>query len=299
MVCRVPSSKKLLPILQLHRDEVYESCSVEWFLQHANLYDSKTNTTVVHPTADQLPKGADEDKRYRLTLQDGAKRGDFSTAKVYVRAYWTQGMEYTDLQFWFFSAYNGPGTAHVNGLFFDIIVHSGDPSLAPLGEHFGDWEYCVIRVHNNGGHMLSVILSQHGDSAQYDGDEISKAFQMVDGTHPVIYPSRNGHAIYPKTDKNYGQRYKIGGVPAGVECWLRNDTGEGGKSLNASENFQVIAADFLEKEEAYEQPAWVNYRYRWGPEGTTTHLSPKAVSEFLMLLLAGLVCLLLGFFWSN
>ena len=45
----------------------------------------------------------------------GRQRGNSSnlaTAKAYVHAYWKPGMRWTDLQFWFFYAYNGPGTAH-------------------------------------------------------------------------------------------------------------------------------------------------------------------------------------------
>ncbi|KAH8670113.1 vacuolar protein sorting-associated protein 62 [Tricladium varicosporioides] len=282
------------PILQLHKDEIYENCSVEWFLERSSLYDSKTNTTIVHPTAAQLPQAAAEEKRYWFTLEDRGKSGDLSTAKAYVRAYWNQGMTYTDLQFWFFSAYNGPGTAKVNGLLMDTIAHTGTANMAPMGEHVGDWEYCVIRVDNKGKHILKVILSQHGDAVTIEGKDLYKSFEMIDGTHPVIYSSRNGHAIYPSAGPNYThyEKQPKGGIPAGIEFWLRNDTVKGGKSLESSKKYQVISADWLEGAEAISQPAWVNYRYRWGPEGTVTHMTSESVKEILSAALGWLSTLL-------
>ncbi|KFY83123.1 hypothetical protein V498_08288 [Pseudogymnoascus sp. VKM F-4517 (FW-2822)] len=273
------------PILKLHKDEIYDNCSVEWFLEHAHLIDSKEGTTTANPAVSDLPQVGWEAGRYWLELDDAGKSGDFSTAKAYVRARWTQGMTYTDLQFWFFSAYNGPGTGHVNGLLYDTIVHSGDPNLAPLGEHVGDWECCIIRLDNESKNVLEIILSQHGEAVSFSGDKMTKAFQWVNGTQPVVYSSRNGHALYPSADSNLTQYHKFSGMVwlayVGVEASLRNDTSEGGKSLDCSKHYQVVSADFLEKEEAYDEPGWVNYHYRWGPEGTATKMTAKAVSEVL------------------
>lgn len=288
------------PILKLHKDEIYDNCSVEWFLEHCRLIDSKSGTFIGHPTVDDLPQVGWEAGRFWLELDAGAKGGDFSTAKAYVRARWTQGMTYTDLQFWFLSAYNGPGTGHINSLLWDTIVHSGDPDLAPLGEHIGDWECCIIRVDNKGKHVLEIILSQHGDAVSFKGSEIPKSFQLVGGSHPVVYSSRNGHALYPSVSANYTEYHKYEGwVPlltwVGIELSLRNDTSEGGKTLDCSKHYQVISADFLEKEEEYDEPGWVNYHYRWGPEGTTTKLTAKAVSEALYAALGWLAATTPGF----
>jgi hypothetical protein len=272
------------PILQLHPDEEYDNCSVEWFLEHASLYDNEADVTIVHPTAEQLPQGDVEEGRYWLTLEKDAKGGDWSTSKAYVRAYWTQGMTYTDIQFWFFSAYNGPGRAHVNGLLFDWVVNTGDPDLAPLGEHVGDWEYIVTRVDNKDKSLLAVIISQHGDGIVFEEDQIADSLEMVDGTHPVIYSSLNGHANYAKVGTNYSEyvKHPKGGIPAGIEFSLHNTTQKGGKSLDSSKYYQVISADWLEGRDAYVQPAWVKYPGRWGPEGTSTHIGLNAVVKIVL-----------------
>jgi len=270
------------PMLHLHPNEVYKNCSIEWFLEHSSLHDDKLKTDLLHPTVDQLPQGVQEATRYWLILDPNAEGGDFSTAKAYIHAFWTLGMPYTDLQFWFFSAYNGHATAHINGLEMTKIVNQGDVDLRPLGEHFGDWEYCVIRIDNATKKMTNIGLSQHGGGHFFNETQFS-AFQFQ-GTHPIVYSSLNGHANYASTGPNSMADYKIPpvAIPAGIEFWLHNDTADGGLVLDCSQHYQVVMADWLTGSEAYPVPAWVNYDYRWGPEGTITHMSPDAVGNIII-----------------
>jgi len=284
------------PVLQLHPDEIYNNTSIEYFLQHSSLVDTKTGVIINHPTSDQLPQGGD-DHQYYLKLEDAAKGGDFSQAKAYVHAYWEPGMTYTDLQFWLFSAYNGPGTAHINGLIFDTIANTGDVNLAPMGEHFGDWECVMIRVDNKTKTMTNIWLSQHSSGQMYDQSQIATTFKMARNTHPIVYSSRNGHANYPSADKNYTEhrKYPDPGIPVGVEFFLRNDTADGGKSLDCSANYQVMTADWLRGADAYPVAKWVTYPFRWGPEGTTTNLSSDAVVNIVLAAAGPLAIFLPGF----
>ncbi len=122
------------PELRLHPEEKYVNCSTEWFLQFCTLIDSKDKTkNIVHPRQDQLPQPPAQGTRYYFEVADAAKPGDFSTAKAYVNAFWQKGMTYTDLQFWFFSGYNGPGTARFDSLVLNKVEHAGDIDLTPLG----------------------------------------------------------------------------------------------------------------------------------------------------------------------
>ena len=270
------------PILRLHPKEVYQNCSIEWFLEHCSLHDDKTKIDIPHPSVDQLPQGVQEDKRYWLILDPAAEGGDMSTAKAYVHAFWVPGMPYTDLQFWFFSAYNGHATAHVKGLEFTKTIHEGDIDLRPLGEHFGDWEYCIIRIDNLSKQMTNIGLSQHGADHFFNQSQFN-AFQFQ-GTHPIVYSSLNGHANYPSVSSNPMADYKIPpvAIPAGIEFWLHNDTADGGPVLDCAQNYQVVMADWLTGSEAYPVPAWVNYDYRWGPEGTITHMDPDTVGNIVI-----------------
>jgi hypothetical protein len=268
------------PVLKFHPNEIFNMCSIEAFLQHAKLHDKNTGTEINHPTVAQLPTGTSRDGRYWLILEDGYKGGDLTTAKAYVRAYWTPGMSWTDLQFWFFYAYNGPATAHINGLAFDSIVHSGNPNLAPLGEHFGDWECCMIRVDNSSKQMIRAWLSQHSSGQTFESADLHQ-FQRVNGQQIVVYSSLNGHAVYAHPGSNYSEhrKYPDPGIPAGIEFFLRNDTADGGRSLDCAKNYQIISAEWLGSD--FPEPQWVNYPYRWGPEGTVIHMNPNTVSEVL------------------
>ncbi|MBS7422608.1 MULTISPECIES: Vps62-related protein [Pseudomonas syringae group] len=265
------------PILRFHPNEQYKMCSVEAFLQHAKLHDSKTGQDINHPAVSQLPSGAANDGRYWLVLEDAFKGGDPSTSKAYVHAYWKPGMTYTDLQFWFFYAYNGPGTAHINGLAFDTIAHSGDPTLAPLGEHYGDWECCMIRIDNQEKTLIGAWLSQHSGGQMFGLTELNQ-FQLTN-QQINVYSSLNGHAVYAEAGSNYSEhrKYPDPGVPVGVEFFLRNDTQTGGGNLDCSQKYEIVSADWL----GVSEPQWLNYPYRWGPEGAVTHLSPKAVTNIL------------------
>jgi Vacuolar protein sorting-associated protein 62 len=121
------------PVLQLHPDEKYLNCSVEYYLSQATLVDSKDpKKTIVHPLQSQLPQGPKDGTRYSLHLDSSVKAGDFTTAKAYVNALWIKTTTYTDLQFWFFSAYNGHGTARFDSLLLNKVKHQGDVDLTPL-----------------------------------------------------------------------------------------------------------------------------------------------------------------------
>lgn len=263
------------PILNLHPAEEYFNTSVEEFLSHCTLVDKKTKTRVKNPPSTSLPQKGD-DAQYYLELDPEGKKGDLAAAKAYVRAFWQSGMPYTDLQFWLFNAYNGPGTLHVNGLVMDSIVNSGDINVKPLGEHVGDWETCMIRVDNTTEKIISIWLSQHSKGQFFTNDQIDRAFNFQ-GTQPIIFSSRNGHATFSRAGSNPSEYRKIGGIPAGVDFFVRNDTALSNFKLDCSKKYELISAEWL----GLRHPTWVTYPFRWGPEGTSTRLDPNAVADIV------------------
>ena len=271
------------PVLQVHPDEKYDLCSIEWFLTHSTLIDSAApESPLIHPLETQLPGPPKQDKRFFLTIEDIVKPGNFATAKSYINALWTPEMTYTDIQFWFFSAYNGHGTARFSSLIFDKVENQGDVDLTPLGEHVGDWEYAAVRVDNASKEMIGMILSAHGKNTFYDKETVERQFGMVDGTHPVVYSSLNGHANFPSAGPNFTEHRKVLGIPAGLEFNLLNSTADGGKTLECSKRYQVVAAKWLDgTPDAYTIPAWVSYPYRWGPEGTAISMDPRTLGDFI------------------
>jgi hypothetical protein len=150
------------------------------------------------------------------------------------------------------------------------------------GEHWADWEYAAVRVDNTSKEMIGIMLSAHGKNIFYDKTAIAKQFKIVNGTHPVIYSSLNGHANFPSAGPNYTEEHKVLGTPVGLEFNLINATAEGGKVLDCSTRYQVVAADWLKgTPDAFQIPLWVNFPYRWGPEGTSIHMKVKTLSDFI------------------
>ncbi len=106
---------------------------------------------------------------------------------------------------------------------------------------------------------------------------------MVNGSHPVIYSSLNGHANFPAPGPNYSEHKKALGVPVGLEFDLVNSTADGGLSLDCSTRYEVVAAKWLDgTPDAYVTPPWVGYMYRWGPENTTIHMDTKTLGDILV-----------------
>ncbi|KAG9235174.1 vacuolar protein sorting-associated protein 62 [Amylocarpus encephaloides] len=277
--------QKYGPIFQIHPDDKYLPSSVEWFLSHAILVDSKApGSKIVHPLDTQLPTSTKEDTRFYLDIEDAVKPGNLPSAKAYVNAFWEAPLTYTDLQFWVFFPYNGHGTARFESLVFNKTARQGDVNLAPLGEHVGDWEYVGLRIDNATHELIGIILSQHGKNIISDKAAIQKSFTMKDGTHPVIYSSLNGHANFATTGPNFTEHRKVAGVPFGLEFNLLNTTAANGPSLNASTAFELVSAPYLTEDKVV-SPAWVNYPYRWGPEGTAIHMDTKTLGEIIKVVL--------------
>jgi D-tyrosyl-tRNA(Tyr) deacylase len=259
------------PILKFHPNEKNLMCSVEWFLGRAVLHDDKTNRTIPSPKVDQLPTGPKENGRYWLTLADDAKGGNLPTAKAYVHAYAPPGRSYTDLQFYIFYAYNGPGTLH---LF--TTISEGDASLQPLGEHVGDWETCVLRIDNASKSLIGVWMSQHGSGQWLEGSQLEQLGR--DREQIILYSSLNGHAIYPAIGPNPTHE----GDYLAVSWFLRNDTDDGGQILDCSTRYNLVSAPSIV------EPKWLDYPYRWGPENTHTQISPEQAYEIVLVALGKL-----------
>lgn len=243
------------PILRFHPQEKYLPCSVEWYLARADLV--KADGTRVQATVDNLPMTGTDDRAYQLVLRDVASRsGDLSTATAYVRAKPASVKGFTDVTFWFFYAYNGPGTAHV----FPGI---GDVSLDPFGEHNADWETITLRVDDHTKTPKRVYLSQH-DSGEWV-DDLS-LFTRQNG-RIVIYPSLNGHASYRAPGPNPTKRHHLSApwpFPGDLaDFYLRNDTAEGGHTLDCAAKNVLVSADYLGRDAPVE-PRWLNYPNRWG-----------------------------------
>jgi hypothetical protein len=247
--------KKYGPLVHLHPDEKYVMSSVEWFLERATLYHNGNKVNEVRGNQSLLPTGTQTDESYWLDIPSEARKGDMSTAVAYVhaRASATAGM--TDVQFWFFYPYNGPGTAKL----FPI---DKKVDLSPFGVHTGDWEHMVLTVDDK---LVphKMYLAQHSS-----GEWI--ALKPGDLTRRIeLYASRNGHATYNTTGQNLTEEKKQKLLGQTVyDVGLRNDTDKGGPTLDCAARFQLLDGN---------EPHWLDFPGLWGPKVDYT----KTVKEVL------------------
>ncbi|QJR15415.1 Vps62-related protein [Usitatibacter palustris] len=228
------------PVVSFHPKETYFPTSVESYL------------AVTSPVGNGLAL---------KNPTDPAKPGNLGAARVYVNA--KVGASRTELQYWFLYAYNGAGTAYFKNLNWKGTYDSmGDHSMAPCGQHEGDWEHITVAVDNRTGNMIETYLSQHDGGAWYP------AVQSTSAGRVRFYSSLNGHAAYFQPARYYSHEVKAGVI----EFRLLNDAQAGGKVLDtrAGAGPYLMAVNFLEADVKAKPPytiapqAWMGIKGRWG-----------------------------------
>jgi hypothetical protein len=227
------------PLLRLHPDETYLPMSPEGFL-------AKAIRTGDYLTAEQSVLG-----------------GDLATAEAYVFANQVCA-QFTDLQFFFFYGYNGPPSIQVQlwlakGGFF-LGARTQDFDGLNCGQHQGDWEHVTLRVDNYLKTVVAVGYDSHGDTEWHA--------PPADG-QVQCYASLNMHACAPVPGEYLElatwQSRDISGVSAEVKAYSRNLYADGGKTLDASTRYRIVASNFLP---GIETPVWLGPDFegvRWGP----------------------------------
>jgi Vacuolar protein sorting-associated protein 62 len=266
-------ARRYAPIVKLHPQETYLMCSVEWFLHWSSLY-GPNGFIKQSPTVADLPVGDKDDGKYWLKMDDAVKRGEPGTARTYVHAYWQPGAGYIDLQYWFCFGYNGPGTLHVSNLFF-----GDDINLAPLGEHWVDWEQVTVRINIATQKAWGLYLSQHGEGQWLT--DLSKFRRQ--GDQCFVYASKNGHALYrdPAVNPTNSLNLEV------IKIYLRNDTADGGPIFNSAEKLELVSADFIP---GFVEARWLHFPYRWG-RGSDVPITQEAIIKILIAAMAPYVWL--------
>jgi len=268
------------PVVYLHPDEVLMASSVDWFMERATLAWTNNNglgqrkVTSTNLTATtQEVETRDGPTKFWLELPESERRGDFSTAKAYVHAVRLKDMGMTDLQFWMFRAYNGPGTVKATASIDPIGgVCSGEAeagNVHPLGEHTGDWEAVYLRFDDASGELVKVFTSQHGAAPVSQTNRIT-----FEGRHPVFYASLNGHANYIEQGDNQDVAFSACESPFYVSVSTLNRTGKGPL-------FPVYQKyDFAALDNALLDAPWMVFPGTWGP-GNPFNLTDDRKEEIL------------------
>lgn len=290
------------PVIHFHPEEVYFPSTIDWYLARSLLVNQSTGSVIMkHPTADQLPEGpADPSwpEAIWLTLDPdiaGAalephlmppgdpRRGDLASAKVYVRAVHHPKLDATDLQFWMFYPFDGPGVVRLRPFAFSARRADRLLSLWPGGMHEADWELAVLRIDHETLLPRAVYLSQHkGGEALMGQEEMDKLERDADG-RIQLYSSLYGHATYAHADERklfyLWRSIKLFGLEVALV-----DRADRHLSWNLGDpERHVLFSVSWQDDELPEQP-WVRYGWRWGAyEPSGGRFTRKLVDEITTL----------------
>ncbi len=276
------------PSIHFHPGEVFFPSSVEWYLARAQLTERATAIVVQHPAAADLPAiepdpanpeqywlgldpaGADPSAAPDAMPSDDWRRGALDGAKAYVRAVHDTAHGHTDLQFWLFYPFDGPGVARVRLFEAGGLRGSDDVSLWPIGIHQADWEMSAIRIDHATQAPSAVFLSQHYGGDSYIGVDALSALEREDDGRFRFYAARNSHATYaaPQIRPLYYKQISLG--VAAVEFALIDEIAGGGLmiAMNQPERHMLVSTSWHDSE--VPEPAWLRFAFRWGrydPEG--------------------------------
>jgi hypothetical protein len=260
------------PILYLQKNEKYlPTCAESYFkvTEKAKYRDIGQTDNVMH-----------EGLRLKKPDDAASKRGDLDHAVTYVNA--KVGKDYTEIQYWFLYAYNGPGTVYWK-IWAGIKLGGGDSTMKNAGQHEGDWEHIMVRVDNTTGKMLEkqgLYCAAHDYGSYYDRNQALRLEPKQRLKRVIVYASLNGHATFLTADRHYNGENKKGPL----EIRLLNDTTDPGpradfrmdpKDKNHHQGWQLIGVHFdpeLEKQlrdGGWAPPAWLGIKGRWGRVNTS------------------------------
>ena len=179
--------------------------------------------------------------------------GDMTRAKAYVHVIpWNTF--FTEVQFWFFYAFNGPARVEVciPEMACDLF------QLTLNGRHYGDWEHISLRFLNSTKELVAVYMSAH-DKGYWFGTSAFGSGLAFDGDHPIVFSAKYSHAHYPTIGTQYYQ--EIFNYEA-LKGTLYDLTDYGGYLFETylPGNYTVIASALFPVQE----PGWLQYPGRWG-----------------------------------
>lgn len=261
---------RFAPVVYLDEHERYQPTTVEAFLESVELH-APGEKTRKSPTVADLPVDDQSQRCWMDFIEDSAssKSGDLANAKCYVHVIDTP--DYFDLQYWYFYAYNGPGTLHLTGKLLSRPLDFGDSSTSPLGEHIGDWEMITARVDRRSGNLMAAYFAQHADGVWVKADELVRQ-----GDRIVAYASRDGHASFSRTGKHPMHKGSAKVAGTGLEWELLNRCSNGDR-MDTAAQYELVFVDFLD----LEPPRWLAYAGRWGkdPNQVVNDTIPKSLKD--------------------
>jgi hypothetical protein len=288
------------PLIYLRNDEKYLMDDPEYILDHGaslswgrvdnpHSYDSFSVTGVqsrptssdtllfdVQAVRDSIQSLPDAERyKYWLSINDAWKAGSLRRAKALVRVL-PNGRDSTELQFWFFYPFNGPGRV-------EICASSkmcDDNWLSQAGRHYGDWELVSIIVSNTATQLHSVYMSRHrgGEtfhrwedgtyrSTSRSGNRLGFTVPFLEDMwikHPIVFSAVSSHAHYASAgNHNYKRvfsKYYLFGT-ASADLFDRTDKGRAFRTYEPN-SYRIISSDLPGFRVT--EPKWLAFDGHWG-----------------------------------
>lgn len=239
-------------LVKLSRDEKYLPCSPQWLINRVALKNS--NLTTLKPigqlTAQELGNASDSDfldpNGNAQTYAGELLRGGEVTVPMLYNYKVDKDEKGANLQSIYPYAFNGATPfLSIFAFLYPLLGVSVGPHEADLertafkikfNEEKGDWE------------IVRGFFSHHGGGELVDAKDIK-----FEGTHPIVFAAKYGHASYPKTF-----------------CLnLKGDTVEGNGARWEGWNYYEV----LDRENTPPNQEWINYAGRLGVDVTQNPLS--------------------------
>jgi hypothetical protein len=217
-----------------------------------------------------------EKYEYWLRIDDSMKPGNLDRAKAQVRILPAEDAMHTEIQFWFFYPFNGPGRVEVCA----SSKMCDDNWLKQVGRHYGDWEHVSLLIRNpikcipKSSKLISVYMSSHAGGKRFDRSADGIFRSMPDrrnvlkfhDTHPVVYSAVSSHAHYSSAgnhpykrvySKEWGWPIKLGTASADLFDRTARD-----RLFRTYSHYRIISSDLPNFEVS--EPEWAEFKGRWG-----------------------------------
>ena len=216
------------------------------------------------------PMANDPSFKYLLDYPFALAGGNLSRTKAWVRVqphisgHPGRPHQNTELQFWIFYPYNGPGKSRMT--VGDIYTEYYDPT-GTYGIHYSDWECVRVRLTNKNVWDLgtykfsSAVLSRHDtDEEIFAGDP-----RLTDYLgSPIVYVGKGSHAHYPTAGVNYYKRLASADFGVGTFAVDLYDLTGNGQSLNAYDSSKYVIVSSAWPGITTATPDWLFFGGTWG-----------------------------------
>jgi len=239
---------------------------------------------VLNDVKPRPPYNNNQDFRYWIEYPDSLESGDSTRAKALIRVLPVNAVnqEFTEIQFWFYYPFNGPGrlwfriASGLGACSFNSAVFklNCEENLDRYGRHYGDWEYVSLLIRNTSKNLVMVAMSRHGDMHYFQCKKGGVCKNTVNPNeqleferygHPRVYSAINTHAIYNRENHRWVSKrafafnYKIGTVSADIID--RTKTGEAFEAWKPGK-YRIIKSTLPNYKVT--PPDWLGFGGRWG-----------------------------------